>query len=339
MRSEIDAVRHQVVEGRAAGRLLQPVDAAEAAIVQHHDGQLQAHRHRGRDLGIHHQVAAVADQHDHRARRIGQFDAEAAGDLVAHAGVAVFQMVGAGTLGLPQLVQLARQAAGGANHHRPRRRDPLHRADDLRVGGEGRPIFPLPSWDWVGGGGPAHLVSGVTASSGRPLPPAPSLEGRGRRGGGGVCLIPPIGSPRGDPVAPVGRDPVAVQPLRHRRQARQRIGHQRQRVVLAGIERLHIQPDQPPPEQGARPGRKILQPRADRQHAIRRARRVIGGRGAGHADRTEVQRMVLRQHALARLRLAHGDAVAFGEGTQRVLSLGIQHAAAGHDQRRPSLPQ
>ena len=45
-----------------------------------------------------------------------QLDAEPAGDLVAHAGIAVFDVVAAGRAGLPQLVQLARQAAGGADH-------------------------------------------------------------------------------------------------------------------------------------------------------------------------------------------------------------------------------
>ena len=42
--------------------------------------------------------------------------AEAAGDLVAHAGKAVFEVVAAGRAGLPELVQLARQAARRADH-------------------------------------------------------------------------------------------------------------------------------------------------------------------------------------------------------------------------------
>jgi hypothetical protein len=46
----------------------------------------------------------------------GHLGAEAAGDLVAHAGEAVFHVVAAGRARLPELVQFARQAAGGAEH-------------------------------------------------------------------------------------------------------------------------------------------------------------------------------------------------------------------------------
>ena len=49
MRAEIDAEAsrwaEQVVEWRAAGGLLQAVDAAETAIVEQHDRQLHTHRH------------------------------------------------------------------------------------------------------------------------------------------------------------------------------------------------------------------------------------------------------------------------------------------------------
>ena len=75
---------------------LQALDAAEAAVVEHHDGQLGAERDRGRDLGVHHQVAAVADQHADLALRLRELDAQPAGDLVAHARVAVFEVVAGG---------------------------------------------------------------------------------------------------------------------------------------------------------------------------------------------------------------------------------------------------
>ena len=141
MRGEIDRgqrlvprVLQQVVEALAAGGALQPVDAAEAAIVQHHDGQLHAQHHRGRDLGVHHQVRAVADHHDHLAIRAGELDAEPARDLVAHARIAVFEVIAAGLRGVPQLVQFARQAAGRAHHDVGALARALHRADHLRVG-------------------------------------------------------------------------------------------------------------------------------------------------------------------------------------------------------------
>ena len=73
MRAEVDrglpraAISEQVVESLATGSALQPIDAAVAAIVQHHDGKLRAEHHRRGYLGVHHQVTAVADQHDHLA--------------------------------------------------------------------------------------------------------------------------------------------------------------------------------------------------------------------------------------------------------------------------------
>jgi len=52
VRSEIHAgaVLEEIVEGRAAAAALQPVDAAEPAIIEHDDVQLLAEQDRGRDL-------------------------------------------------------------------------------------------------------------------------------------------------------------------------------------------------------------------------------------------------------------------------------------------------
>ena len=111
----VPRVAQEIVERRAAGRLLQPVDAAEAAIVEHDDDELLAEHHRGRDLGIHHQIGAVADHHDHFAVRQRHLDADPAGDLVAHAGIAVFEVVAERRARPPQLVQFARQSARGAD--------------------------------------------------------------------------------------------------------------------------------------------------------------------------------------------------------------------------------
>ena len=64
MSREIDtrAAGEEVVERGAATTALQPVDAAEPAIVEHDDVELLAEHHRGRDLGVYHQIGAVADQ-------------------------------------------------------------------------------------------------------------------------------------------------------------------------------------------------------------------------------------------------------------------------------------
>ena len=68
--------------------------------------------------------------------RIRHLDAEAAGDLVAHARIAVFHVVAERRRRLPVLVQFARKPARCAHHHVARRGVALNRADDLRVGGQ-----------------------------------------------------------------------------------------------------------------------------------------------------------------------------------------------------------
>ena len=79
---------------------------------------------RRHDLLRHHQVRAVADHHEHLARRIGHLHAQPAGDLVAHARVAVLEVIRVRLARAPQLVEIARQAARRTDHHvlRPRER-------------------------------------------------------------------------------------------------------------------------------------------------------------------------------------------------------------------------
>ena len=198
------AIGEQVVESHATGSALQPIDAAEAAIVQHHDGQFHAEHHRCRDLGVQHQVAAVADQHDHLTLGPSQLDAKAAGDLVAHAGVAVFQVVGADLPRLPQLVQLTWQSTGGADHDGVLRCGTLDRADHLCI----RWQFGI---GWRGHGG------GVFA---------PGADRTGQAAQPGV----------GRAVA--GERCVKLD------QCRARVGDQRVHVMLRGIEHLHVEADE-----------------------------------------------------------------------------------------------
>ena len=97
----VPRVLQEIVERRPARRMLQPVDAAEAAIVEHDDDELLAQHHRGRDLRVHHQIGAVADRHDDLAVGQGHLDADRAGDLVAHAGIAVFDVIAERRAGSP----------------------------------------------------------------------------------------------------------------------------------------------------------------------------------------------------------------------------------------------
>src|SRR5690606_8929203 len=82
-----------VGERRHADRALQAVDGLEPVVVDQHDGEREVLGDGSDDLRVHHQVGAVADHHDHVARGLGQLDADAGWDLVAHTGVAVLYVV------------------------------------------------------------------------------------------------------------------------------------------------------------------------------------------------------------------------------------------------------
>jgi hypothetical protein len=194
----------QVVEGLATGGALQPVDATETAIVQQHNRQLQSQHHRRGELRVQHEIAAVADHHDDLALRPRQLHAKSAGDFVAHAGIAVFEMIGPDLLRLPKLVQLARQAAGGADHNGILWRDALHCADDLRI----------------------RRQRGVGWRGDRLRFGAPC----GHRG---ARLVLPFGW-----CAITGQRRVQCG------EAFPRIGDQRQHVALAGVEGLHVERDE-----------------------------------------------------------------------------------------------
>src|SRR6185312_15068321 len=59
-------------------------------------------------------------------------------DLVAHARVAVLEVIAAWLLGLPVLVQFTRQAPGSSHQDIGRPGRLLYRADDLRIRGQPR---------------------------------------------------------------------------------------------------------------------------------------------------------------------------------------------------------
>jgi hypothetical protein len=118
--AQAQSSQHVVEAGAAAGQL-QALDAAEAAVVQHHDDELESQHDRGGDLGIQHQVGAVAHHHDHLVLRARHLHAQAAGDLVAHAGIAVFDVVVARANRRATACAARPAGAGGAHHHVGRR--------------------------------------------------------------------------------------------------------------------------------------------------------------------------------------------------------------------------
>ena len=106
-----------------ADRLRQRADRGEAVVLHQHHDELDALLHGGDQLAGHHQVRPVADQDEHLAvRRVparalvqGHLHAQPAGDLVAHAGVAVLDVV---ALRVPRH---ATACAGRRASNRPRR--------------------------------------------------------------------------------------------------------------------------------------------------------------------------------------------------------------------------
>ena len=72
---------------------------------------------------------------------------------------------------------------------------------------------------------------------------------------------------------------------------------------------------------------------ADADHQVGLFGDAVGRKGAGDADRTQVQRVIPAQAALAGHGFTHRDAGGVHELPQRLSRLGVDHAAAGHDHR------
>ena len=72
---------------------------------------------------------------------------------------------------------------------------------------------------------------------------------------------------------------------------------------------------------------------ADAYHQVGIACKAVGGGGAGGADGSHAERMVVAQAAAAGERFAHRNAGLFGESAQRLGRLAVDHAATGDDQR------
>src|SRR5829696_3037543 len=81
-------------------------DGGEPGVVDQHDGELTTLLDGGDDLGVHHQVGTIATHHVDLAFGGRHLHAEAAGDLVPHARVAVLDVVALRVARPPELVQV-----------------------------------------------------------------------------------------------------------------------------------------------------------------------------------------------------------------------------------------
>ena len=224
----------------------------------------------GDDLLGHHQERAVADHHVDLAVGRGELDPEAAGDLVAHARVAVLDVVALRVARAPQLVQVAGHRAGGADDDVARPGDAVDDADHLALGGARR------------------VAERVRALDGR-VP----LGGEAR----GALAVGGVGAP-------------ALERGVERLQAVAGVGDERQPGVLEGVDGRDVEVDEADvgsAEGAARRGREVAPARADAEHDVGLAGERVGGGRAGGADRAERLRVVVGQRALAGLRLGDGD--------------------------------
>ena len=189
-------------------------------------------------------------------------DAEPAGNFVAHARIAVFQVVGAWRIGLPQPVQLARQAAGGTHYSCASAEAAVHRSDHLRLG----------------------RIFGV---------------GRGRHP---VGIGEPLRAPLASFFHPVVRSAMRAKAGGEHPQPGIGVAKKRQGTVLRRVEKLRVESNDcfaVVLEQCPRPGSEILQARANRENHIGLLGQSVCGRGAVDADRAHVKRMVGRKRGFA----------------------------------------
>ena len=167
----------------------------------------------------------------------------------------------------PELVQVAGQAAGGAEHSIARRGQGIDQADHLALAQQ---RLVLEVVDAVHLGIPSLIVSR-------------------------------------DPRAIVVSDRVAAQFQRQLLQRDAGIAHKRQGAVLVSVKLGHIDIDEADAcagEGGLGSAGEIAVAGADADDQVGLARQQIGALGAGHADGAQVARIVVSQRALARLRLA-----------------------------------
>ncbi len=257
---------------------------------------------RGDDLRRHHQVGAVPDQRPHGRVRGGLLDADPGRDLVAHAGVAVLQVVLARRAGPPQLVQVARERTGRVDHHVVVADDRVQRAQHLGLRRYG-----------------ARVVGTVGGLDDR----VPALLA-----GAVLGLVRRV-------------HPVVRKRLRKGREPCPGVADQGARGQLVRVEAGDVEVQEAYVgvlEERAGGGGEVGVPRAHADHQVGRAGEVVADRGAGVADAAEVGRVVVPQRALAGLGGRDRDAGGLDDCLQRRLGLAVVDAAARDDQRTPGGP-
>ncbi len=251
----------------------------------------------------HHQVRPVADQDEDVALGCAEADAQSAGDLITHAGVAIFDVVSLRIAGPPEFVQVARHRTGRTNHHIRRRRQFVDGTQHLALG------------EQTFGQLPGHLCGGVVVVIHNLVPPGCEL-------GGQRSVL------------------VLHRPITQRRCQGNKgfpgVRHDREASMLAAVETRHVDVDEPHVRVlEGRPGRRreVGVAGADTDHQIGLAGQRVRGRRARGPDRADRLRVVVAQRSLPCLAFRDRNPCLLSELAQRVLRTGVGHAAAGDDQR------
>ena len=196
----------------------------------------------------------------------------------------------------PQLVQFARQSAGGAD-------------DDVRLLARAHERAE-------------HFGVGRRRRVGR----------RDVAGGGRF----PFGLGLRGFVAPGARRLPGVELGIERGERRPGVADDRQSLMFGRIEGLDVDADQSPIrvlEQSPGAGGEVGEPRADADDHVGLRGERVGRAGPGDADRAHGQRMIDRRRRLAGLRLADRNSALGAEVDQLPLGVGIKDAAAADDER------
>ena len=98
-------------------------------ILNQHCDELEFLGNRGNQLGVQHQIRAVANHDDSLAT--GTSNTEASGNLVTHGRESIFNVIAEVVAHAPQLVQVARQRTGSADQNVGCFGCGMNRTDDL----------------------------------------------------------------------------------------------------------------------------------------------------------------------------------------------------------------
>src|SRR5215211_3554535 len=269
-------------------------DGREAGVIHENYDEPVPLQDRGDYLGAHHQVGAVSDHHVDLALGRGHLDAQAAGDLVPHARVAVLDVVALRVAYSPELVQIPRHRARRAHHHVLGRREGVDRPYDLALARQGIVSKRIESLDLPV---PLFVQAGVLV----PVLFVYLVTGEGP----GECL-----------------------------ERRPGVPDQRETGVFVGVEvgDVHVYEANPGVlESGLRGGGEVRPAGPDPDDEVGLAGSLVRGERARGSYRAQGTGMVVGHGALTGLRLADRDAGLFGKAPQGFRGLRVDHTPTGHD--------